>query len=151
MTPGQVSPRIVTSRLELLGQLLSQIRALPLDDVGSFMADSRNIGAAESYLRRSLEALLDIGRHLLAKGFGEAASEYKKIASKLREQDVLTEVEVEILYNLAGYRNRMVHFYHEVSAEELYGICTNELDDLEKIADAYRRWMSQNPEKVEQA
>jgi len=32
-------------------------------------SDPRNVASAESYLRRGLEALLDLGRHLLAKGF----------------------------------------------------------------------------------
>ena len=32
---------------------------------------------------------------------------------------------------MAGYRNRMVHFYKEISAEELYDILLNELKDIE--------------------
>ena len=31
--------------------------------------------------------------------------------------------EADLLQILAGYRNRLVHFYHEVSVEELYEIC----------------------------
>jgi hypothetical protein len=38
------------------------------------------VGAAESYLRRAVEVLLDMGRHILAKEFALAVSEYKEIA-----------------------------------------------------------------------
>ena len=50
---------------------------------------------------------------------------------------------------LAGYRNRMVRFYHEVAAAELFGICANELQDVERISAAYLQWMRQHPDQVE--
>lgn len=32
---------------------------------------------------------------------------------------------------MAGYRNRLVHFYHEVTDKELYSILKNNLIDME--------------------
>ena len=32
---------------------------------------------------------------------------------------------------MAGYRNRMIHFYDEVTPSELFEIVTKNLDDLE--------------------
>jgi uncharacterized protein YutE (UPF0331/DUF86 family) len=52
---------------------------------------------------------------------------------------------------LAGYRNRLVHFYHEVSAEELYEICANRLGDLELIQDTYRAGLKKHPDKLDSA
>jgi uncharacterized protein YutE (UPF0331/DUF86 family) len=34
---------------------------------------------------------------------------------------------------MAGYRNRLVHYYTEISNEELYEILQNDLGDLEKF------------------
>jgi len=31
---------------------------------------------------------------------------------------------------MAGYRNRLVHLYHEITPEELYGIIQDEVDSL---------------------
>ena len=39
---------------------------------------------------------------------------------------------------MAGYRNRLVHFYDEVTSEELHGIIQNQLSDLETFAKALR-------------
>ncbi len=149
MTPKTVSKRVVTDRLEIVDDLLKEIRALPFSDRTAFFADRRNIWSAESCLRRSLEALFDAGRHILAKGYGLGISEYREIAAKLLEQGVLSKEEADIARALAGYRNRLVHFYHEVSPEELYQICSQQLGDLEIVQNAYRRWLSQNPEKVD--
>lgn len=70
---------------------------------------------------------------------------------RLKTQGVLSEDEATTLHLLAGYRNRLVHFYHEVSAEELYQICSQQLSDIELVQDAYRRWLQEHPEKLEQA
>ena len=70
MTPSYISRRVVTDRLAMIDDMLQEIRALPLGDRAAFFADRRNIWTAESCLRRSLEALFDLGRHMLTKGFG---------------------------------------------------------------------------------
>ena len=58
---------LVPDRLGRVERSLVEIRKLPLGSIESFQSDSRNVWTAESCLRRSLEALLDIGRHLVAK------------------------------------------------------------------------------------
>ncbi len=149
MTPNIISKRVVADRLDTIHYLLGEIRALPLQDRNAFFADRRNIWAAESCLRRSLEALFDIGRHILAKGYGLGISEYKEIALRLEEHGIIPQKEAALFQVLAGYRNRLVHFYHEVSSEELYEVCAHRLGDLEVIADAYRRWLKEHPDKIE--
>jgi uncharacterized protein YutE (UPF0331/DUF86 family) len=101
-------------------------------------------------LRRGLEALLDIGRHIMAKGFGVGVSEYREIAEKLGENGVLSKEEIMLLKTLAGYRNRLVHFYHEISKQELYQICKNELNDLLVIKDAYLHWLKSHPDMLDE-
>jgi uncharacterized protein YutE (UPF0331/DUF86 family) len=151
MTPELISKRVVADRMALLGELLEDIRRLPLADRNLFFADRRNISSAESCLRRSLEALVDIGRHILAKGFATAVTEYKEVAVRLEQHGVLSKDDAALLRLLAGYRNRLVHFYHEVSTEELYQICSEELTDIERIIFGYRVWASEHPEKLDAA
>ncbi len=141
MLPGKISQRVVSDRLAWVDRMLKEIRSLPLETKESFLSDSRNVLAAESCLRRSLEALFDLGRHILAKGFGLGVAEYKEIASFLQEHKVISGSETELMRKLAGYRNRLVHFYHDVSAEELYEVCTLYLGDVEQAADALRNWL----------
>lgn len=145
MVPGKISKRIVSDRLAWVDRMLSEIRALPLESKTSFMQDTRNIWAAESCLRRALEALFDLGRHIAAKGFGEAVTEYKEIASTLNRRNVISASDLELMKKLAGYRNRLVHFYHDVSADELFEICASHLGDIEQVVNALRSWLANNP------
>jgi len=149
MTPGKVSKRILADRADWIRRMVAEIRNLPLESVSSFSSDKRNIWAAESCLRRSLEALLDLGRHILSKGFAKGVTEYKQIAEELGDQGVLSPENTEILRILAGFRNRMVHFYDEVTTEELYTICSNELNDVLTVLDALLDWIKANPDKID--
>jgi uncharacterized protein YutE (UPF0331/DUF86 family) len=151
MSPSKISKRIFLDRLAWVDRMLAQIRALPLTDPTAFMADYRNLATAESCLRRTLEALFDVGRHILAGAFGRGVSEYKEIASGLQECGVLTADQKRQLAILAGYRNRMVHFYHEISAEELFQICAEQLGDVTVARDALRAWYELHPELVDPA
>jgi uncharacterized protein YutE (UPF0331/DUF86 family) len=150
MTPARLSKRVVSDRLAWVARMMAEIRALPLADREAFFADSRNVWAAESCLRRALEALFDLGRHILVKGFALGVSEYKEIASSLEDAGVLAGEEAALLRILAGYRNRLVHFYHEVGPDELYEICAERLPDLERIVAAYRRWLNHHPDRLDE-
>jgi len=130
---------------------LSEIHALPLESKTIFMEDSRNIWAAESCLRRSLEALFDMGRHILAKAFGEGVTEYKEIAATLKRHDVISAEDLILMRKLAGYRNRLVHFYHDVSADELYEICVSHLKDVETIANSLRLWLASHSDLLDES
>jgi uncharacterized protein YutE (UPF0331/DUF86 family) len=150
MTPTTAKKRIVAQRADYILQMVSEIRDLPLESHEVFLSDKRNIWAAESCLRRALEALLDLGRHILAKCFAKGVTEYKQIAEELEKAKVLSGERASLLRTLAGYRNRMVHFYDEITPEELYAICHKELDDLLAIRKAYLDWIKANPEKVDE-
>lgn len=130
-------------------QSLAEIRQLPLDNLESFQSDSRNVWTAESCLRRSLEALLDVGRHLVAKLAGTGVAEYRAEGRSLGEHGVVDKETADLLVKLAGYRNRMVHFYREVTAAELFGICANELHDVERVRAAYVQWMRGHPDLID--
>jgi uncharacterized protein YutE (UPF0331/DUF86 family) len=149
MLPGKIFKRVVSDRLAWVDRMLGEIRRLPLRSEAEFKKDSRNVWAAESCLRRALEALFDMGRHIAAKGFGEAVTEYKEIASTQSRRNVISAGELELMQKLAGYRNRLVHFYHDVSADELFEICSSRLGDVEQIVNALRSWLANHPDALD--
>jgi uncharacterized protein YutE (UPF0331/DUF86 family) len=119
--------------LSLIQECIVELKGLSAMPEKEFLSDKRNPAAGESYLRRSLEAIFDIGRHLLAKSYGFKDLEYKKIAIELGEKGIVEKEYSRILMKMAGYRNRMVHLYHEVGPEEIYDILKNHLFDIEQF------------------
>lgn len=151
MTPGAVSRRVVGDRLATVDDMLTEIRALPLDEAEAFHRDTRNVWTVDACLRRALEALLDAGRHILARGFAVGATEYKQIAEELGTAGVLDARDAGRLRTLAGYRNRLVHFYHEIGPDELLAIARHDLDDVAAVRDALAAWLRDNPDRVDNA
>ncbi len=73
---------------------------------------------------------MDLCEHLLAKGFGRGVSEYEEMAPAVGEERVLNSLERVRFKSLAGYRNRMVHFCHEISDRKLFEIYSFQLTDI---------------------
>lgn len=139
MTPGMIDLKIVEHKLQLLAASVTDLRALPQSDLAEFTADRRNPLAADAALRRALEALFDVGRHLLAKGLGQGSLEYREVALQLAERELVTDLALAArLRDMAGYRNRLTHHYDEVTPAELYAIVTTHLPELEAVAEELR-------------
>ncbi len=150
MSPNRVSKRVIADRLDWIEKMLREIRTLPLENYSSFTTDRRNFWSAESCLRRALEALMDLGRHIAAKAFGVGITEYKEIADVLKAKGVFDHESHLTFRTLAGYRNRMVHFYHEISEHELFDICSGQLSDISKMATIIKDWTHRNPEVLDE-
>jgi uncharacterized protein YutE (UPF0331/DUF86 family) len=149
VSPSKISRRVFLDRVAWVDRMVDQVRQLPLSSLQEFTADTRNVLSAESCLRRVLEALFDVGRHILARGFGAGVSEYREIADGLVAHGVLGREQGALLKTLAGYRNRLVHFYHEVSTEELYQVCSAEIGDVTALTAALRRWFEVHQDLVD--
>jgi hypothetical protein len=67
MTQGEISVKIVWDALETIASCLRDLRALPQASLAEFLLDRRNPPAAESLLRRAIQAFFDLLRHLLAR------------------------------------------------------------------------------------
>lgn len=147
MVPGDISESVVAQRASWVVEMTDALRELPIQNRAEFLYNKHHVAAAESYLRRSLEALFDIGRHILAKRFAYPATEYKEIAKGLSERKVIVGTEAEWMRKMAGYRNRMIHFYHEISPDELHEICLNHIGGIRQLLESMLRWVKENQMK----
>ena len=151
MVPGLVSQKIVAAKLDVISEMLSGVQSLPLASENEFTRDPRMVAAGESYLRRALEALLDLGRHVLAKGFGLPVAEYAAIADQLGAKGVVPGDLGARLKLMAGYRNRLVHEYDVVTPGQLYTILTEKASDIVAVSNAIRSWLAEHPERVDRS
>jgi uncharacterized protein YutE (UPF0331/DUF86 family) len=111
MTTGPVDLKIVGDRLQIVGACVARLRALPTGSLEDFKSDFRNSAAADSLLRRAIEALFDAVRHLLARAHGLGALEYREVARLALEKGLVTDPGLgERMAEIAGYRNRLTHF-----------------------------------------
>jgi len=61
MTEGRINERVVMERASWVLQMIEALHDLPIENREAFFQNRHNIAAAESYLRRALEAFLTLG------------------------------------------------------------------------------------------
>lgn len=150
MVISNLNIKQIEDRLGFIIRSIARLKRLSRLDEQDFLKED-NPAIAESYLRRSLEAMFDIGRHIIAKTAGKGIVEYKEIARALGQEGVVTKDQSEKLILMAGYRNRLVHFYHEISDGELYTILNNNLSDVEAFVKEVKRFIESYKAQQDQA
>jgi uncharacterized protein YutE (UPF0331/DUF86 family) len=139
VTATGIRLKLVRERLQAMTEQLRALRALPQATEEEFLADRRNPDAAESNLRRALEALFDVARHLLSKVYGLGALEYKEVARLSGENGLVTDPKLRRRFiEIAGFRNRLTHYYHEITPAEIYAVVTRDIPDLEALREELR-------------
>ncbi len=102
---------------------------------------------AKLRLHEALEGVFHIGAHILSRMDGGRTTDYKDIAKKLGEFGIVDKNFANgTLTFMAGYRNRLVHFYAEIKAAELYKIINNNIGDFEIFLKAVKNVL-EHPEK----
>jgi uncharacterized protein YutE (UPF0331/DUF86 family) len=128
-----INKEIVIKRISIIEKSIEKLEKFKNLNFEEFDS-GENFAIAEHYLRRSLEAVFEIGNHILSKIPGTRVTTYKEIAIELGKQNILPKKFVEEkLIKMAGYRNRLIHFYSEINSQEIHKIITNELEDLKEF------------------
>lgn len=71
---------------------------------------------------------------------GKGALEYKEVARLAVDHGLLADAELGRRFReMAGFRDRLPHFYDEVTPREIYGIVRHELGDVEGVAEGLRQ------------
>jgi uncharacterized protein YutE (UPF0331/DUF86 family) len=139
MNTVPVSKIKVESKLAVIRESLSELVQLGKISRTEFLSDKKNFAVAEHYLRRALEAIFDIAGHMISRypmSPGNRPATYKELALAMVEKRIVDEeFGKDNLTRMAGYRNRMVHFYDEITGNEMYTILQEKLRDIEKFAD----------------
>lgn len=138
---------ILMSRLSYIEDSLKSLGRFKGKSFKEFHKNPDNFRIAFYDLHRALEATMDIGSHILSRIPGARATSYKDIPLLLGKNKIipLDFAENELL-QMAGYRNRIVHFYAEITEKELYKIIQDNLKDFEKFC-RYINKLITNPKK----
>ena len=127
----QIDKELILERIDIIEKSLGKLEGLKGLTPGRFMIDE-NFAVAEHYLRYALEATFDICAHILSRIPGVKVDEYKQMALEMGRQEFIPmDFAEQKLEKMAGYRNRLTHFYFEVTPEEMYKIIQENLEDFE--------------------
>ncbi len=134
--------KVLVNRLAEIERDLAELSKFKRVSLREFRT-GHHFAVAEHHLRRALEAIFDAGNHILSRlplAPNQRPETYKAIALALGRNKVVPERFAQgPLSEMAGYRNRLIHFYEEITPAELYGIIQNDLKDVETFARALKK------------
>ena len=130
------------SHIDFVRRNVRRLEELRAEGKERFLADDRSQAAATRWLQTAVEALIDIGNHVIAReGFGVPRS-YAETVEILAREEVLPRQDLDTYVKMVRFRNRVVHLYDDVDPEELWTILSEHLADLDTfIAAIVERYM----------
>lgn len=130
MSANVIEKDVILVRVSGIEGELAELKKLASEPLRTFTA---GVGykLAQYHLHRALEGVFHIAGHILARIPGGQVTQYSEMARKMGEFGVVPKDFAEgKLVTMAKYRNRLVHFYAQITAQELYEILQKDLGDF---------------------
>jgi len=129
----------IIKRIDGIQGEVAELRKLAQIPLGEFQ-EGIGYKLAHYHLHRALEGVFHIGTHILSRIPGAQATEYKEISKQLGEHGIVEKKFANTqLLEMAKYRNRLVHFYAEITPQEIYQILQKDLGDFEIFLSAVKK------------
>lgn len=97
----------------------------------AFSGDRTLEYAATRSIQVAVEAMLDAANHIVAReGLGTPKT-YREAVQLLVDAGVLPRDKADTFAKMVRFRNRAVHLYDEIDADEIWAIMESDLDDFE--------------------
>ncbi|MBE3587432.1 MAG: DUF86 domain-containing protein [Thermoanaerobacteraceae bacterium] len=139
---------LITERMGIIHSSVKRLAALAQMPLDQFSKDEDAVDIAENRLRRALEALFDLGRHLVIKSGAGVPSDYRSVIEKLKDAKILPGEFAHKIIGMAGYRNRLIHDYNKITPAELHEIIQTRLEDFTLFCQYVATYLQQIPQNV---
>jgi len=132
-----VRSEVLRRRLAKLDEYLVILRDLASSDRAEFLSSPQHYGSAERFLHLAIEALLDLGSHVISELALGSIEAYRDIPRLLHEHGYLSADLAERWVKMIGFRNILVHEYLEIDRTIVYGMLVNERTGLEDLRNVF--------------
>lgn len=123
----------IDEKLLFMSTCLNKLKKLRKLDKDIFIDDFTKVDSSKYLLQVSIEAMLDISSHLIARNRWGKPKDNKEHFQLLCDNGIIDSKDVVTYFNMAKFRNRIVHMYFNISDEMIYDIVQNNLDDFERF------------------
>ena len=121
----------IENKIRYVKDNLEKLKELQQESKQDFLNDYLKYDTAKYNLQVSIEALIDIGNHIISREnfkFPDTNADTFKI---LKEENIISKNKLKAFIAMAKFRNMVVHLYDKIDEKEIYDILQNHLDDFE--------------------
>ena len=136
-----VNKEVIRKRLNKLDEYLGILYRMQDYSFDDFIGEPEHYGSAERFLQLSIEAVNDIGNHIIANDALGNVDSYSDIPSILCKKGFITQEMQEKWIQIIGFRNTLVHEYVEIDRSIVYQVLQNGLQDLETLKRVFAQFL----------
>jgi len=134
-----VKAESLTKRLLNLEKYLSILSTLQKYDFDDFKANPLVYGSSERFLHLAIEALMDIGNHIVSDMNLGTVNWLSDIPALLRAHGYLDDRQMDVFVKMIGFRNTLVQEYIEIDLVIVYDILRNHLEEIRDLMKVFGR------------
>jgi uncharacterized protein YutE (UPF0331/DUF86 family) len=128
-----VRPEILRKRMNKLDEYLAILRQLQRYARDEFLSNPEHYGSAERFLHLAIEALLDMGNHVIAdEGLG-VVDWYSDVPKIFADKGLISTDLCERWIRMIGFRNTLVHEYIDIDRTIVFETLQHGLGDIEQL------------------
>ncbi len=115
-----VKRETVLTRLERLDQIVTELSHYTGLTYSQYSAELRHQWVIERGLIAAAGVILDIAEHIIVAHYGEYSGTYEKSLAAIHDKGVISADTYRQLRGLGGFRNILVHLYHEIDPTQVW-------------------------------
>ena len=123
------------------GEHLEVLKSLQRYSEEEFFSTPERYGSAERFLQLSIEALSDIGGHVVAGLHLGSIDWYSDIPERLHEAGYIDAEMRDKWIKMIGFRNVLVHDYLDLDRKVVYRVLHENLGDIEALRDVLAQFL----------
>ncbi len=133
-----VNREVIQKRLEKSREYIEFLNNIKDSySLNEFKDNKMVYGSSERFLHLTIEALLDMGNHLVSDQDLGNIDSYRDIPKILHQNDYIDSEQKEIFIKIIGFRNILVHDYLDIDKATVYKIIKENLSDLTDLLKMY--------------
>ena len=136
-----VRAEIIRKKMNRLDDYLTVLKKLQRYSFQEFTADPERYGSAERFLHLAIEALIDMGNHVIADSGLGVVNWYSDIPKIMAEKEFISSELEEKWISMIGFRNTLVHEYIDIDRKIVYDVLQNNIQDLEALKRAFAHFL----------
>ncbi len=137
-----VDERKVSEKLRIIQENLDKLSTFKDVPVHLFISDFKEYDSAKYNLQTTIEAMLDICNHIIARNAYEVPKSNADAFRLLCRKKILSADMEDTYMAMARFRNRVVHLYDQVDSREIYRMINESLGDFKRFIDDVKKTTS---------
>lgn len=132
---------IIKERIKKLDEVVAELKEIQKAPKENFFSDTTLQYAAMYAMVVGIEAICDMGNHILTKYFNRGADTYKDIILLLGEMEIIPVSFAKKSAKMTEFRNILIHFYHRVDINEVYTNLQDAPDEFTKFSQYFLKFL----------